>query len=341
MNTAVYLHGIRDCRVAPADEPSDAPGAVPVSPAAVGLCGSDLHYYKDGGIGAGRIEAPFIPGHEFSAVLLRDVEPRGLVRGQLVAVDPATPCRRCEWCAAGHHNLCPTVQFLGAPPFNGAMTQRMAVPVDSLVALPPGMTARQGALLEPLGVCLHALDLAKVGLDQSVAIVGCEPIGLGILQLLRARGCQAVHAVDPLAHRAAHALRLGAVTAGPDRDSVLDATRGRGCDVVIEASNAPEVLETVVQVARIGARVILVGIPDGDHYTGLTASEWRRRGLDIRFSRRMGDVYPRAIELVRSGRIDVDALVSEQVSLADAPAAFARQCAGADGLLKTIILPNG
>ncbi len=341
MPSAVFLHGAYDCRVGEIPPPVTKPGKVVVDVKAVGLCGSDLHYYKDGGIGAAAISAPFVPGHEFAGTLAVDVESRGMVRGQIVAVDPATPCHHCEWCAAGHHNLCPGVEFLGAPPFNGAMTRSLAVPISSLIALPAGMSAQQGAMLEPLGVCVHALDLANVPLDRSVAVVGCGPIGLGIIQLLVAWGCRAIHAVDPLAHRATFAQALGVTTAGADGSDLLDATGGRGCDVVIEATNSPDAMNAAVRVAKIGARIVLVGIPDGDAYTGLTASEWRRRGLDIRFSRRMGDVYPRAVELVRSGRIDVDALVSHQVSLDATPDAFARHAAGADGVIKTVVLPNG
>jgi len=340
MGTAVFIHGARDVRIGRFEPPSGGEGATMVEVASVGICGSDLHYYKDGGIGSARIETPFIPGHEFSARLLEDVESRGLRRGQLVAVDPARPCHRCEWCAKGYHNLCPHVRFLGAPPNHGALTARMEVPIDSLSGLPDGMSADQGAMLEPLGVCIHAIDLARPRLLEKVAVIGCGPIGLGIVQLLARGDCGDIVAVDPQPHRAALARTLGANVAGDCIDAVLDATDGMGCHLVIEATNSPHGMGDAVKAARIGGRLVLVGIPDGDRYEPLAAADTRRRGLSIRFSRRMGDVYPRSIELVASGAIDVDVLVSHRFRLKDAPDAFALQADETPGLVKSMVYPG-
>ncbi|MBX2823234.1 MAG: alcohol dehydrogenase catalytic domain-containing protein [Gammaproteobacteria bacterium] len=338
MNSAAFIYGARDVRVESSPAPTSESGKVAVDVAAVGLCGSDLHYYKDGGIGSATIDQPFTPGHEFAARLQTDVESRGLHKGQLVAVDPALPCHQCQWCQRGHHNLCPSVVFLGGPPYNGAMTQSLNVPIENLVELPDGMTADQGAMLEPLGVCLHALDLAKPGLLDSIAILGCGPIGLGILQLLQHASCGQLVAVDPLEHRRAFASRIGADCIGHNTAAVLDATGGLGCDLVIEATNSPDGLVDAVKAAKIGATLILVGIPDGDLYTRLSAAEARRRGLTIKFSRRMGStVYPRAIDLVSRKKVDVDALVSHHFSLSDTAEAFALHDAQADGVIKSII----
>ena len=341
MGTAAFIHGVRDVRVGPFEPPAGGPGSVSVEIASVGLCGSDLHYYKDGGIGSATIVEPFVPGHEFSARLARDVESLSLERGRLVAVDPARPCHRCEWCRQGHHNLCPNVVFLGAPPHHGALTGTLEVPVESLFALPEGMTPDQGAMLEPLGVCIHAIDLARPRLMESVAVVGCGPIGLGIVQLLARGDCGDIVAVDPQPHRAALARDLGATAVGSDVDAVLDATGGLGCHLVIEATNSPHGLSEAVRAARIGARAVLVGIPDGDAYAPLAAADARRRGLTLRFSRRMGDVYPRAIALVERGEIDVDALVSHRFALDEVPEAFRMQADEAPGLIKSLVRPGG
>ena len=340
MNTAAFIHGARDVRIGAHNPAPGGPDNVSVDIASVGICGSDLHYYKDGGIGSAIIQTPFVPGHEFSAYLSEDCETRELTRGQLVAVDPATPCHACEWCHRGHHNLCPHVIFFGAPPTHGALTQTLSVPVDSIIALPDGMTPEQGAMLEPLGVCVHALDLAKPRLLESVAILGCGPIGLGVLQLIKLAGCGDVFAIDPQAHRAALASALGATASGADTGLVRDATRGRGCDLVIEATNSPQGFAHAVEAAAIGARVVLVGIPDGNEYT-LSAAEARRRALTVKFSRRMGNVYARAIKLVESKLVDVDALVSHHFALDGVPEAFAIQADELPGLIKSMIYPAG
>lgn len=340
MGSAAFIHGVRDVRIGDFDPPSGAQASTMVDIASVGICGSDLHYYKDGGIGSAQIKVPFIPGHEFSARLTEDLESLSMSKGQLVAVDPAQPCHRCEWCLKGYHNLCPHVVFLGAPPHHGALTGKLEVPLNSLFALPDGMTADQGAMLEPLGVCIHAIDLARPRLMEKVAVIGCGPIGLGILQLLRRGDCGDIVAIDPQTHRTALAHTLGATATGESVDAVLDTTEGLGCHLVIEATNSPHGMSDAVRAARIGGRVVLAGIPDGDSYVPLAAADTRRRGLSLKFSRRMGDVYPRAIELVASGAIDVNSLVTHRFALDQTPEAFAMQADEAPDLIKSIVHPT-
>ena len=122
MSEAVFLHGVRDVRVGPYSLREGRPGEALIDVAAVGICGSDLHYYKDGGIGGATVGGGFVPGHEFGGALCEDFPELGLKRGALVAVDPNGACGHCEWCREGYGNLCPNVAFIGAPPFDGAMT---------------------------------------------------------------------------------------------------------------------------------------------------------------------------------------------------------------------------
>jgi len=339
-NKALFIHGAGDIRISDysPEDPTDKEVMVHVQ--AVGLCGSDLHYYKDGGIGTAQIRTAFIPGHEFSAIVTSDIPEKNIEQGELVAVDPASPCETCEWCRRGYHNLCPSVKFIGAPPFNGAMTTALPVPTRSLIKLPDSISAEQGAMLEPLGVCIHALDLAKPRLIESIAVLGCGGIGLGIIQLLEMSGCHQIIAIDPQQHRAQKALSLGANVSGTSIDIVNDATDGRGCDLVIEATNSPNGMADAIMSAAIGGRVVLVGIPDGDTYIGFSAAQARRRGLDLRFSRRMGDVYDRAIALVQQSKVDVDALITHRFSVEDAGQAFELQANEAPDLIKSMILPT-
>ncbi|GGH16342.1 L-idonate 5-dehydrogenase [Alsobacter metallidurans] len=339
MSQAVFIHAARDARIAPFNLREGAPGETLLDVAAVGLCGSDLHYYKDGGIGAATITEPFVPGHEFSGWLTEDVPELGLERGRLVAVDPNHACGHCRHCLAGHPNLCPNVEFIGAPPNNGAMTDRIWVPKSLIVPVPVAFTPAEAVMLEPLGVAIHAVDLARPRLLERVAILGCGPIGLLILQVLKAVGASEIVVCDPLPHRRALALRLGASRAGASVEDIAGWTGGEGMPLVIEATNAPEGFRDAVRAAEIGGRVVLVGIPDGDTYT-LPASEARRRGLSIKFSRRMGHVYPRAIELVAQGRVDVNAVVSHRLPLSDGPSAFARLADNEAGMVKCLLYPG-
>jgi L-iditol 2-dehydrogenase len=337
---ALFLHGPSDARVAPFNLREGLPGQVMLDVAAVGLCGSDLHYYKDGGIGSAVIRSPFVPGHEFAGYLCEDLDAHELPRGSLVAVDPNKACGHCAWCREGHANLCPRVEFIGAPPFDGAMTQRIWVAGSQIVPLPPDFDPLKAVMLEPLGVAIHAVDLAKPRLLERVALLGAGPIGLLILQVLRTAGAGEVLVVDPLTHRREAASRLGAAHVLASVDELDSLTEGEGCPLVIEATNAPTGFREAVRAARIGGRIVLVGIPDGDTYT-LPAAEARRRALKIKFARRMGEVYPRAIALVASGKVDVVSMVSHRVGLEETPAAFKALAENASGYIKVLIYPNG
>ncbi|WP_159348667.1 zinc-dependent alcohol dehydrogenase [Roseomonas harenae] len=257
-----------------------------------------------------------------------------------MAVDPNKSCGHCAYCHAGHANLCPNVEFIGTPPFDGAMTQRIWVPRSQIVPLPEQFSPLDAVMLEPLGVAIHAVDLAKPRLLERVALLGCGPIGLLILQVLKAAGAGEVLAVDPLDHRRAMAQRLGADRVGASVADIQGWTEGEGAPLVIEATNSPTGFRDAVLSARIGGRVVLVGIPDGDTYT-LPAADARRRALTIKFSRRMGEVYSRAIALVAAGKVDVASLVTHRVALAAAAEAFRNHAADMPGVIKTLIYPNG
>lgn len=339
MSHAVFLHAAGDARHAPFNLRPGAPGETLLEVAAVGLCGSDLHYFKDGGIGSAKIAEPFVPGHEFGGWLTEDLPGLGLARGNLVAVDPNAACGRCANCQAGHPNLCPHVVFIGAPPNHGAMTDRIWVPTAQIVPVPRDFTPSDAVMLEPLGVAIHAVDLAKPRLLERVALVGCGPIGLLILQVLKAAGVGDVLACDPQQHRRELALTLGAAKSGASVADIVAWTQGEGLPLVIEATNAPEGFQDAVRAARIGGRMVLVGIPDGDSYT-LAASEARRRGLSIKFARRMGHVYPRAIALVAAGKVNVNAVISHRFALQDGPSAFRRHAANEAGMVKSLIYPT-
>src|SRR3954463_6656856 len=205
---AARLHGTGDVRVAEEELREPQPGESRVRIEAIGLCGSDLHWYEDGGIGADRLATPVVPGHEFAGVV-----EGGPLDGRRVAVDPAVPCERCELCRAGHQNLCPDVVFAGHGKTDGGMQQYLNWPTEALHLLPDGMDGVTGAMLEPLGVALHAADLGHVHVGAEVAVVGCGPIGLLLIQVLRAAGARVALAVEPLAHRRAAAVLAGAALA--------------------------------------------------------------------------------------------------------------------------------
>lgn len=311
------IHGAGDVRLH--DEPVPVPGAgeALVRVTAVGLCGSDVHWWCEGGIGATSVSTPFVLGHEAAGVIAS-----GLRAGERVAIDPAIPCGTCEHCARGDVNICPAVRFAGHAPEDGALRQYLAWPEHLLFPLPPELSDADGALLEPLGVALYAVELGRLQPGMSVAVLGAGTIGLAVIQLARVMDAADVIATElpSLPHRLAAAESFGArvtpAAEGREAEAILELTNGRGVDVVFEAAGDGSAVESAVRIARPGGRVVLIGIPADDRIA-FNAATARRKDLELRVVRRMKHTYPRALELVRSGRIDVRSLVTHRLPLAE------------------------
>jgi L-iditol 2-dehydrogenase len=314
------LHAVRDVRVAREAAATPGPGEVNVSVAAVGLCGSDLHWYEEGAIGDAVLGHPLVLGHEFSG---------RLDDGTLVAADPCIPCGTCPPCVAGREHICIDSRFAGHGSTDGALRSSMPWPLRLLRPLPPSCSEDEGALMEPLGVALHAVDLGGVRPGERAAVIGCGPIGLLIVQVLRAAGAGPIRAADPLPHRLAAAVRLGA------EDAAVET--GAEVEVVFEAAGTDEALATALDLVRPGGRVVLVGIPAGDR-TSFAASRARRKEVVLLACRRMrGQDLDRAIALAASGAVDLAGLVTHRHPLAEAPAAFAMLASRAG--IKVIVRP--
>lgn len=316
---AARLHAVGDLRIATEDDPGQAPpGWSLLAVTSVGICGSDLHWFTDGGIGENRIEHPVVPGHEFAARAVT-----GPFAGRRVAVDPAVPCQKCELCLAGHHNLCPTVQFAGHGTLDGALQEYLVWPDHLLHPLPDELSDDAGALLEPLGVAIHAVGVSHLRTGDDVLVVGAGPIGVLAVGVALRAGAARVFVTEPLAHRRDTALRNGADGAWSPTDGtaeILEATEGRGVDVVIELAGTDAGISTAVAAVRPGGRVALAGIPSEDQ-SSFPAAAARRKGLTFAMVRRMKDTYPRAIALAVGG-VDLDSLVTGRHPLEQAGEAF-------------------
>lgn len=328
----VRLHAPGDLRLDDEEPPAAAPGKTLVRVTDVGLCGSDLHWFEEGGIGDAQLTRPLVLGHEIAGVV-HD----GPLAGTPVAVDPAIPCGSCRQCQAGNRNLCPTVRFAGHGIRDGGLQEILAWPTSLLHPLPDTMSTTVGAVLEPLGVAIHALDLGHLRTATSVAVVGCGPIGLLLIEAALASGATFVLAVEPLPHRRDAARHRGAdIALAPDE--VTERLGDIEVDVAFEAAGNDGAVEHAMAVVRPGGRVVLAGIPTDDR-TSFPASLARRKGLTIALVRRMKeDVYDRGIRLVESGRVDAASLVTARFSLEKAADAFGL-AVGRTGL-KVLIQPS-
>jgi L-iditol 2-dehydrogenase len=344
---AARLHSPADLRVERVAHPGPpGRGTALLRVAVTGICGSDLHSYADARIGDTAIQGPLILGHEFSGVVEAagpeslDGEFQPLKPGTRVAVDPAQPCGRCELCEHGHPNLCRRLHFCGNYPDGGSLCEWMHMPARSCFPVPRELDDIEAALLEPLGVAIHAVDLANLRVAQSVAILGAGPIGLLLLKTAKLAGADPIFVTDPLPWRLKLAERWGGIPVRGAIDSaaavVAKETGGRGVDVVIEAAWGGDSVGQAAAMARLGGRVVLVGIPSDDELK-LKHSMARRKGLTILMSRRMKHVYPRAIQLLRREQVDLHELVSHRFPLKRAVEAFRLNAAYEDQVVKIMI----
>jgi L-iditol 2-dehydrogenase len=301
---------------------------------AVGICGSDLHWWDEGAIGDAGLTHPLVLGHEGAGVIAG-----GPRRGERVAIDPAIPCQACRACRDGYRNLCYQIRFAGHGETDGMMREVMAWPSELLHPLPDALSDADGAMLEPLGVAVHSVDLGHLPFGGTACVVGCGPIGLLLIGALRAAGAGSVLAIEPLAHRREAAARYGAdrVADAASSAGLLRELTGDGVDVAFEAAGTGEGVRLAVDSVRPGGRVVLAGIP-GDDIISFGASAARRKGLTIAMVRRMNEVYPRAIGLAARGAVDLAPLVTGRAGLGEVAGAFG-DAARRSGL-KVIVEPQ-
>jgi L-iditol 2-dehydrogenase len=330
------LHATGDLRLHDENDPEPDRNECLLRVTAVGLCGSDVHWYGEAGIGDARLTKPLVLGHEFAGIL-----ESGAHKGRKVAVDPAIACRQCRYCEEGNPNLCSNLRFAGHDTVDGALREKLCWPESLVHVLPEEFNAVDGVMLEPLGVALHALTLGHVLPGMSVGIFGCGPIGLLLVQLARVAGAAEIIATDRLANRLDAAKAFGAtrsiLAANSQEHAQLEAAiKGDGVDIAFEAAGKNEAVESAILTTRPGRLVILIGIPEEDR-TVFPASVARRKGLTLKLVRRMKHTYPRAIEMVRNGVVDVRSLVTHRYPLTEFKTAFetARRREG----LKVVIEP--
>ncbi len=309
---AARLHAVGDLRVADEPEPEPGPGMSLVRVTAVGICGSDLHWWDEGAIGDAKLTHPLVLGHEGAGVIAG-----GPRRGERVAIDPAIPCQTCRACRDGYRNLCYRITFSGHGETDGMLREVMAWPSALLHPLPDGVSDADGAILEPLGVAIHSADLGHLPFAGTASVIGCGPIGLLLIGVIKAAGARSVLAVEPLAHRRKAAARMGADQVC-DSAAVLD---DAGVDVAFEAAGNDEAVGLAMASVRPGGRVVLAGIP-GDDAIRFGASLARRKGLTIAMARRMNEVYPRAISLAERGVLDLGSVVTSRFGLGEVREAF-------------------
>jgi len=339
---SAYLVALEKIELRRDPKPKPGPGEVLLRVRAVGVCGSDVHYFKNGRIGDNRVKFPFIIGHEFAGEVVQ-LGPgvTGLEKGTPVAVEPGMACGECFYCLRGRYNLCPHMLFCGTPPTHGAFREFMTYPARWCHPMPASMSFAEGAMLEPMAIAVHAVDEGAVMPGDCVLIAGAGCVGLSVLAVAKAAGASKVIVSEPLAYRRRLAAKFGAdVVVDPGRDDVAEAvmreTSGNGADVTFEAAGAEDTYNTCIYAARGGANVVFIGIPEADRIA-LDIHPARRKGLTIKNLRRFVHTYDRAARLAQTGQVDLQKLITHRFPLERTSEALELAGSYSDGVLKAVV----
>ena len=327
------LIGLRRFRLAETGEPEPGPGEVQVRIQAVGVCGSDMHSYAEGGIGRSRCIYPMVLGHEPAGVVVKTgAGISGWRAGDAVACEPALYCYHCEHCMAGRHNVCANLRFLSAPGDPGFFREYVNLPARNLLALPSHIGAKEGTLIEPLAVALHSLKFAALKPGDTAAVLGAGPIGLLTVAALKLSGAGRIWAIDPLPTRRELARAMGA-------DAVIDPSDVDGQvlhDVVFDCAAKGASVRQSIAMARAGGRVVFTGIPS-ELETPIDFHTWRRKELALFQVRRSNHEGALARDLLAAHAALFAPLITHTRPIDHIDRGFAQLEAYADGVGKLVI----
>jgi L-idonate 5-dehydrogenase len=318
------IHGQGDLRVEELPVPEPGPGQALVAVRYGGVCGSDLHYWRHGGVGDFRLREPMLLGHEVvGTVVSHGAGAAGPVPGTAVAVHPATPCGTCPECAGGRRNICRDTRYLGSaarfPHVQGGFAAQVVVPTEQLRPLPAGLELRRAALAEPLSVALHAVRRAGEVAGRHVLVTGAGPIGCLVVAAAKAAGAARVTVTDLLPRALRYASAAGADTV-VRADDPEDAGWPSEVDVAVEASGVAAGLDTCLRLVRRGGAVVQLGMlpPGQSPFAGnLVVS----REIELRGAFRFDEEFDEALRLLAAEPV-FDELISAVVPVRDAESAF-------------------
>lgn len=320
-----------------------------------GICGSDVHYWQRGRIGDFILQSPIVLGHESSGTVVEvGSKVKNVGKGDRVAIEPGVPCRRCDRCRSGFYNLCDDTVFAATPPHDGTLQRYYTVASDYVYPIPDHMTAEEGALVEPVAVAVQIAKVADLRAGQKIVVFGCGPIGVLCQAVAKASGASKVIGVDLSTTRAKFAKDFAAddvyvstkpPAAGQDpvdtsrsvaKDIIETFALGDGADVVLECTGAEPCIQAGVFAAKKGGTFVQAGMGKENIVFPITTA--CIRALTVKGSiRYTTGCYPRAIELISSGKIDAKRLITHRYKFDDAVDAFETVRRAEEDTLKVII----
>lgn len=344
VNLSAVLYAKDDLRLEERPIPEPTSDQVQISVQSVGICGSDVHYWKNGAIGHFVLKAPMMLGHESSGVVTKvGANVTHLKPGDRIAIEPGVPCRRCEFCKIGRYNLCADIEFLATPPYDGDLARFHTHDASFCYKIPDNVSFDEAAMLEPLSVAVHACRRAGVTIGHQVFVCGAGPIGLLCMLTARAMGASSICVSDISENRLEVAKKLGAsstlcVKAALNSKELAEKVEellGDKPDVSVECSGAESSIQSAIYATKSGGVLVLVGL--GKPEVNLPIVDAAIREVDIRGVFRYANCYPVALSMIASGSVDVKPLITHHFGLENSLDAFETARTGAGGAIKVII----
>ncbi|MHC4653891.1 MAG: alcohol dehydrogenase catalytic domain-containing protein [Planctomycetota bacterium] len=308
----------------------------------VGVCGSDVHYYETGRIGRQIVEYPFIIGHECSATVEAIGSSVTRVKvGDQVAVDPAVSCHNCSQCRVGRENTCEDLRFLGCPgQGGGCLCEYIIMPEDSCFPTAGAITLEQAALCEPFSIGVYGVKSAELSQNAKIAILGTGPIGLSVLLAAKVEKAAKIYVTDKIDTRLEAARGVGVSWAGnPDRDDIVKDILGAeplGLDVVIECCGQQEALDQAFDILKPGGRLVIIGTARKERIS-FDIDTFKRKELSINYIRRQNHCVQATLDLIKSGEVNVDFMITHNFPLEETQKAFDLVAGYRDGVIKAMI----
>ncbi len=341
-NTAAFLTEVEKIEFREVEIPKIKADEVLVKMEAIGICGSDVHYYTHGKIGDFVVDFPFILGHECAGKIIGvGSSVTHLMVGDRVALEPGVPCGNCEFCLSGKYNLCPDVKFFATPPYGGCLMNYVAHPARFAFRLPDSVSSVEGALVEPMAIGINAALTGGVKLGDTVVIFGAGCIGLVSLLASKAYEATKVIVVDIIEKRLAVAEGMGAISLNANECDVFaeitKLTEGKGAHVVIDCAGTNSTICQTVHVAKPGGTIVWVGLAV-DSVDGLEIGPISTKELTIKSIFRYKNLYTTTIAAIADKKIDISGIISDKYKFEDTPRAFTDTLKNARNIVKSVIV---
>jgi len=340
---AMILTGIRQMKMFEVPQPMiSSDDGVLIKMKALGVCGSDVHYYKHGKIGSQVVHYPFPVGHEGSGEVVEVGKKVTKVKvGQRVAIEPAMPCGVCDQCVAGRHHTCRKLKFLGCPgQAEGCLSEFIVMPEGSCIPVSDKLSYDQAAISEPLAIGVYAVKQSIPMKGAKIGILGFGPIGMSVLLPAMAQGAKKVYVTDKIDKRLAIAKKAGANwTGNPEKkDVVLEITKKEPLllDVVFECCGKQEAIDQAVEMLKPGGKLMIIGIPEFSRWS-FSVDNLRHKEITITNVRRQVNCVETALEMMESGKVDISLMPTHRFTFDDTPKAFELVAGYKDGVMKAMI----